>query len=58
MYRPPLGVHVPPVQRHSARPRGVMPEGSRPQAVRPHGGRARWGSGHDQYDFEPRDGAF
>ena len=58
MYRPPHGVHVPPVQRRSARPRGAMPQGARPQLARPRGGRARRGSGHDQYDFEPRGGGF
>jgi hypothetical protein len=56
MYRPPHGVHVPPVQRRNARPRGAMPQGARPQVVRSRGGRggrARRGSGRDQYDFRP-----
>jgi len=35
-----------------------MPQGARPQVVRPRGGRARRGSGHDQYDIEPRGGGF
>jgi hypothetical protein len=30
MYCPPRGVHVPPVQRHNARPRGAMPQGAMP----------------------------
>jgi hypothetical protein len=30
MYRPPHGVHVSPIQRHNARPRGAMPQGARP----------------------------
>ena len=58
IYCPPLGVHVLPVQRHSARPKGAMPQVARPLVVRPCCGRAWRGSGHDQYDFEPRDGAF
>jgi hypothetical protein len=37
MYCPPHGVHVPPVQRRSARPRGAMPQCARPQVVRPRG---------------------
>ena len=53
MYRLPHGVHVSPVQRHSARPRGAMPQGARPQVVTPCGGHARRGSGRGQYDFEP-----
>ena len=35
-----------------------MPQGARPQVARPRGGQARCGSGHDQYDFEPRGGGF
>jgi hypothetical protein len=38
-----------------------MPQGARPQVARPHGGhggRARRGSGQDQYDFGPRGSAF
>jgi hypothetical protein len=58
MYRPPHGVHVPPVQRHNARTRGAIPQGARPQLVRPRGGRAQGGSGCDQYDFGPRDSGF
>jgi hypothetical protein len=61
MYRPPLGVHVPPVQRRIARPRGTIPKGARPQLARPRGdggGRARRGQGHPQYDFGPRDRGF
>ena len=58
MYRPPHGVHVPPVQRHSVRPRGAMPQGARPQVARPRGGRARRGPSHDLYDSGPRDGGF
>jgi hypothetical protein len=56
MYHPPHGVHVPPVQRHSARPKGAMPQGARPQVARPRGGRggcARRGLGRGQYDFGP-----
>jgi hypothetical protein len=53
MYRPPHGVHVPPVQRHSARSRSAMPQGVRPQVVRPRGSHAQRGSGHDQDDFGP-----
>jgi len=51
MFHPSYGVHVPPVQRHSARPRGAMPQGARPQPTRPRGGRARRSSGCGQYDF-------
>jgi hypothetical protein len=40
MYRPPHDVHVPLVQRHSARPRGTMLQDTRPQVTRPHGDRA------------------
>jgi hypothetical protein len=58
MYRPPDGVHVPPFQRRSARPRGAMPQCARPQVARPRGGRAWRGSGCDQYDFEPRGSGF
>ena len=47
-----------PVQRHSARPRGAMPQDARPQVVKPHGGRARRDSDHGQYDFGPRGGSF
>jgi hypothetical protein len=46
---PPLGVHVLPVQRHNARPKGAMPQGGRPQAVRPRGGHAPRGLGRGQY---------
>jgi hypothetical protein len=53
-----LGVHVPPVQRHSAWTRGVMPQGARPQVARPCGGCAWRGSGHDQYDFGSRGSGF
>jgi hypothetical protein len=38
-----------------------MPQDARPQVVRPrggHGGRARRGSGHDQYDFGRRGSSF
>jgi hypothetical protein len=41
MYRPPHGIHVPPIQRRSARPRGAIPQGARPQVARPRGGRAQ-----------------
>jgi hypothetical protein len=58
MYRPPHGVHVPHVQRRSARLRGAMPQGARPQVARPRGGRARCGSSHDQYDYGPRRNGF
>ena len=51
MYHPSHGVHVPLVQRHSARPRGAMPQGARSQAMRPRDGRARRSSGRGQYDF-------
>jgi hypothetical protein len=47
MCHPPHGVHVPPVQRRSARPRSAMPQGARPQVARPRGGRARRGSCRD-----------
>jgi hypothetical protein len=55
---PPLGVHVLPVQRHNARPKGAMPQGGRPQAVRPRGGHAPRGLGRGQYDPEFRGGGF
>jgi hypothetical protein len=61
MYRPPHGVHVPPIQRHNARPRVAMLQGARPQVARPRGGRggrARRDSGHAQYDFGPRGNGF
>jgi len=58
MYCLPHGVHVLPVQRHSARPRGAMPQDAWPQVVKPHGGRARRDSDHGQYDFGPRGGGF
>ena len=51
MYHPSHGVHVPPIQRHSAIPRGAMPQGARSQAMRPRDGRARRSSGRGQYDF-------
>jgi hypothetical protein len=58
MYCSPHGVHVPPIQRHSARPRGAMPQGARPQVVRPHSGHAWRGLGRDQYDFGSRSSGF
>jgi hypothetical protein len=58
MYRPPHGVHVPPVQRRNARPREAMPQGARPQVARPCGGRVQRDSGRDQYDFGPRGSGF
>jgi hypothetical protein len=58
MYCLPHGVHVPPVQRCNARPRGAKPQGARPQVARPHGGHARRGSGRDQYDFGPHGSGF
>jgi hypothetical protein len=58
MYSPPLGVHVLPIQRHSARPRGAKPQDAGPQVMRPRGGRARHGSGHNQYDFGPHGSGF
>jgi hypothetical protein len=57
----PHGVHVSPIQRRSARPRGAMPQGARPHVVRPrgsHGGRAQRGLVHGQYDFGPHGGGF
>jgi hypothetical protein len=42
MYRSSHGIHVPPIQRLSARPRSVMPQGARSQVARPRGGCA-WG---------------
>jgi len=56
MYHPSHGVHVPLIQRHSARPRGAMSQGARPQATRPCGGRAKRSSDRGQYNFGFRGG--
>jgi hypothetical protein len=58
MYRSSHGVHVPPIQRCGARPRGAISQGARPQVVRPRSGRARRGLGRGQYDFELRGSGF
>lgn len=55
-YRQPHGVHVPPVERRFARPRGAMPQGTRPLVARPRGGRARRSPSHDRKGYGHRVG--
>jgi hypothetical protein len=43
MNRPSHGVHAQPIQRHPARPRGVVPLAARSQEQRPRGGHAHTG---------------
>jgi hypothetical protein len=58
MNRPSHGLHARPVQRHPARPRGVLPLAARPQAMRPRSGHARRDAGRVPYGQGPRDRGF